>query len=85
MNYKIKMTENGIGVMETATNQIVRSYDGLEPARKVLRHLNLGGGFDGWTPSFFLRDFSSYINNERKDNKKASSYAEARDIKGQKE
>lgn len=85
MNYKIKMTDNGVGVMETATEQIIRNCDGVEPARKVLRHLNLGGGFDGWTPSFFLRDLSTYINNPRKDNKKASSYAEARDIEGQKE
>ena len=62
MNYKIKMTESGFSVMETSTNQIIREFKGLEPARKVLRHLNLGGGFDGWTPQFFLHDFSKIIN-----------------------
>jgi hypothetical protein len=55
MNYKIKMNENGVGVVDTSTNQIIRNYDGLEPARKLLRHLNLGGAFDGWTPSFMLK------------------------------
>lgn len=68
MNYKLKV-ENGVSVIETTTNQIIRSFDNIESARKFLRQLNLGGGFDGWTPSFFLRDLSTYINNPRKDNK----------------
>jgi hypothetical protein len=25
-------------------------------AKKVLRHLNLGGGFDGFTPTFFVKN-----------------------------
>jgi hypothetical protein len=68
MNYKLKV-ENGVSVIETSTDQIIRSFDNLDSARKFLRQLNLGGGFDGWTPSFFLRDLSTYINNTRKDNK----------------
>lgn len=68
MNYKLKV-ENGVSVIETTTNQIIRSFDNIDSARKFLRQLNLGGGFDGWTPSFFLRDLSTYINNPRKDNK----------------
>ena len=68
MNYKLKV-ENGVSVIETSTDQIIRSFDNLDSARKFLRQLNLGGGFDGWTPSFFLKDFSTYINNPRKDNK----------------
>ena len=68
MNYKLKV-ENGVSVIETTTNQIIRSFDNIDSARKFLRQLNLGGGFDGWTPSFFLRDLSTYINNSRKDNK----------------
>ena len=68
MNYKLKV-ENGVSVIETSTDQIIRSFDNLDSARKFLRQLNLGGGFDGWTPSFFLKDFSTYINKSRKDNK----------------
>jgi hypothetical protein len=62
MNYKLKVMQNGVSVIETSTNQTIRKFNGLEPARKFLRHLNLGGGFDGWTPTFFLFDFSKYIN-----------------------
>ena len=62
MNYKLKVMQNGVSVIETSTNQTIRQFNGLEPARKFLRHLNLGGGFDGWTPTFFLFDFSKYIN-----------------------
>lgn len=58
MNYKIKMSENGVEVVETATNQVIRNCNGVEPARKLLRHLNLGGAFDGWTPTFMLKNFS---------------------------
>ena len=68
MNYKLKI-ENDVSVIETSTDQIIRSFDNLDSARKFLRQLNLGGGFDGWTPSFFLKDFSTYINKSRKDNK----------------
>ena len=43
-------------VLEETTNQVIKSFPGdkfLE-ARALMRHLNLGGGFDGWTPSFLL-------------------------------
>lgn len=85
MNYVIQKIDAKFGVFETHTEQLIKYFDKKEEARKFLRHLNLGGGFDSWTPSFFLRDISNFINKTRKDNKKASSYAEARDIKGQKE
>jgi hypothetical protein len=44
-------------IIETTTNQVIRSFSGdkfLE-ARTFMRHLNLGGGFDGWTPTFFCK------------------------------
>jgi hypothetical protein len=27
----------------------------FEDAKKLCRNLNLGGGFDAWTPAFFLQ------------------------------
>lgn len=45
-------------VLETSTNQVIKSFPGdkfLE-ARNFMRHLNLGGGFDGWTPSFLVKN-----------------------------
>ena len=41
-------------VVETGTQQIIKSGMRKEEAKAKTRHLNMGGGFDGWTPSFFL-------------------------------
>lgn len=54
MNYKLK-TDNGVSVIETATEQVIKKFDNIESARKFMRHLNLGGAFDGWSPSFILK------------------------------
>ena len=46
-------------VVEETTGQVIKSFTGdkfLE-ARNFMRHLNLGGGFDGFTPSFVLKNF----------------------------
>lgn len=46
-------------IVETSTDQVIKSFPGdkfLE-ARSFMRHLNLGGGFDGWTPTFFCKNF----------------------------
>ena len=44
-------------VIETTTNQVIKKFESPEEAKKVCRHLNLGGGFDGHTPNFFLKTF----------------------------
>lgn len=41
-------------VVETGTRQVIKSEMRKEEAKSMARHLNMGGGFDGWTPSFFL-------------------------------
>jgi diaminopimelate decarboxylase len=55
MNYKIKSNNNLFEVVETATNQIVGKFADQKAAKELLRHLNLGGGFDGWSPTFILK------------------------------
>lgn len=48
-------------VVEKTTGQVIKSFAGdkfLE-ARSFMRHLNLGGGFDGFTPSFLLKKIST--------------------------
>lgn len=60
MNYKLQENSKDkslYDVFETTTDQVVASYGEFSEARKKLRFLNLGGGFDGWTPSFFLKTF----------------------------
>ena len=66
MNYKMFNDLGSYKVFETTTEQTVGIFSSELEARKFLRHLNFGGGFDGWTPSFFLRDLSTYINKSRK-------------------
>jgi hypothetical protein len=57
MNYKsIRSAQvNLFDVHETQTDQIVRSGITSEAAKTATRHLNMGGGFDGNTPTFFLQ------------------------------
>lgn len=55
LNYKIIDNQGVFDILETTTDQIVKSFSDNQEARKLLRHLNLGGGFEGWTPTFFLQ------------------------------
>ena len=54
-NYKIVEENNAFNVFEVPTEQVIKTFSDNKEARKFLRHLNLGGGFDGWTPTFFLK------------------------------
>lgn len=55
MNYKMKV-DNGVHqVLETSTEQIIETFKDNKECRKFMRHLNLGGGFDGFTPQFVLK------------------------------
>lgn len=54
-------SESGYGhmtykVVETGTQQIIKSGITHHDAKALCRHLNFGGGFDGWTPEFFLQN-----------------------------
>ena len=42
-------------VVECGTKQIIKSDMGHLEAKSLCRHLNFGGGFDGFTPEFFLK------------------------------
>lgn len=57
MNYKVIQSAvvDRFDVFETQTDQVVLSATTNKIAKETSRHLNLGGGFDGQTPSFFLR------------------------------
>ena len=62
MNYKL-VTNPGhfFDVVETKTDHIVFTSAVHSKAKEVLRHLNFGGGFDGWTPSFMLKNLEHII------------------------
>lgn len=55
MLYAIKPSKNSYEVVETQTGNQVRVGLREPEAKKLCRHLNFGGGFDGFTPDFFLR------------------------------
>lgn len=42
-------------VIEVNTGQSIKSGLTVDKARELCRHLNFGGGFDGFTPAFFLQ------------------------------
>lgn len=56
-NYKIQMNKTMFDVIETQTGHVVFTHPMHSEAKKVMRHLNLGGGFDGQTPDFFMKSF----------------------------
>jgi hypothetical protein len=63
MNYKLIDSEEMLiegeymhrtwDVVEIPTGISIKSSLKKEEAKSLLRHLNLGGGFDGYTPTFF--------------------------------
>jgi hypothetical protein len=61
LNYNLVTAgkENHYSIFETSTEQVLKTFDNFNEARKFMRHLNLGGGFDGWTPSFLLKNVNN--------------------------
>lgn len=45
-------------LIENTTGQVVFKTDIQDELRSMCRTLNLGGGFNGFTPSFFCYDYS---------------------------
>ena len=56
MSYRMFENDKKFFVLETATDQIIRKFTSKSDAKSFMRHLNLDGGFAGWTPSFFLKE-----------------------------
>jgi len=54
VNYKIIENEKLFDVFETQTDLVLRSFKTRSEAKELAKSLNLGAGFDGFTPSFFL-------------------------------
>jgi hypothetical protein len=58
INYKVIKDNFGYNVVETKTDQIIKVFEVQADAKKLMKHLNLGGGFDGFTPNFFVKKVS---------------------------
>lgn len=59
MGYKVIDAENKFHVIEkrpeTKEEIVIREFTNKDDAKALSRSLNLGAGFDGWTPNFFLK------------------------------
>lgn len=55
INYRIQKKNKEFDIFETRTEQVIASVPNKEQAQKIAMHLNMGGGFDGWSPEFFLK------------------------------
>jgi hypothetical protein len=52
MNYYHEKKDNTI--LEKDTSQTIAKFEDVKELKQVMRNLNLGGGFDGNTPPFFM-------------------------------
>ena len=64
VNYKVQKSNDMYEVLETETGNVIE--DGLtsNQAKDLCRHLNFGGGFDGWTPGFFNEKIKGLVYSE---------------------
>lgn len=56
MKYRYETEENsadGFKLVETATGMVIKSKLNIDAVRRLAKHLNNNGGFNGFTPSFF--------------------------------
>lgn len=62
-NYYIKSVDKTHCVIESATNQQIGKFESRKEANEFRDFLNSGGGFDGWTPEFIIKDIFQDIKN----------------------
>jgi hypothetical protein len=53
MGYKMNEKDGLFEIVEKGSELVVAVRKGKEDATKLTRSLNLGAGFDGFTPTFF--------------------------------
>ena len=57
MDYKVKKENEKFIIHENQTNRKVFESKDEKKVRDVARRWNLGGGFAGWTPTFFQTNY----------------------------
>lgn len=53
-NYSYKQNDLAFDVVEKQTNYVIKSFATKEDARNLVKFLNGGGAFNGFTPGFFV-------------------------------
>lgn len=59
INYKVIKEGKDFFIKETQTNEVVLILNDMRSAQEAARKLNLGAGFDGFTPKFMLKEEKS--------------------------
>lgn len=59
--YTLKRFNKKYIIIENNTTQLIKQCCNNSDASKLLRHLNSGGGFNGITPTFFLRTWKCLL------------------------
>lgn len=55
MSYSVKEIQGTNVILEKDSNTIIELKGDKKKAREVCRKLNLGAGFNGWTPLFLAK------------------------------
>ena len=58
MSYKVVKCGDAYDIMELDTSTLIDLKYSEAKARDTRRKMNLGSGFNGWTPSFFSKKYS---------------------------
>lgn len=53
MSYRVEQNKKDFDVVEKDTELVVYTTESSKVARSMCRSLNLGSGFNGFTPTFF--------------------------------
>lgn len=59
MSYKVRKRKGKNDIIEKDTNMVIHSSTDYNESRNICRSLNLGAGFQGFTPSFFTLDYDT--------------------------
>ena len=57
MTYRVEQTNDNYSIIEKDTELNIFQTQRERDARELCRSLNLGGGFNGYTPVFFTQGF----------------------------
>lgn len=63
MSYAVKETSGTFDIIEKDTGVKIALKTDETIAKNICRKLNLGSGFNGWTPTFFA-NFAGYRNHD---------------------
>lgn len=55
MSYSVKKSNDQYDILEKDSGILIETHGDEKNARDICRKLNLGSGFEGWTPTFFSK------------------------------